>query len=464
MEHLRGARPQPRGQASHVSAASGADLVVDEAMGVPHEHPPGHAPLRRAVESCARRGDPAFDKLLDHLRDPSRGVPTPESRLRGLLQANQVIAADLSLVAVTAHVGQAARLLLGAGYCALGVVTAQGDTLERIVESAADDAVANRVSSGLEGKGVLSLLVDVTKPVRMSGLDAVAPAAPGSADDRSVTRFLAVPIRVRGAIYGHLYLADGDAEAFTRDDLELATVFAATASIAIENAIRHDDAARRCRWLEASAEVILHLIRLDSDADRHQALAERMCVMADADVVSVVVPSGHGGLGIRAVAGDRSEQLLQATMRAAGPAAAAALDSDRPVPVLAGLAMAVPLVGARVISAALVAGRRPGRVGFGQDDLEMAAMFARHAVASLDLSAAHADKQRDLLLGDRDRLATALNRSIIRRLFAAGLRIHSIAASLESPPAAERLAEVADDLDETIRQIRARIFDDGRAD
>ena len=48
---------------------------------------------------------------------------------------------------------------------------------------------------------------------------------------------------------------------------------------------------------------------------------------------------------------------------------------------------------------------------------------------------------------------------MIQRLFAAGLTVQSIAGAVHKEGNAERLTQVVDELDDTIRQIRTSIFE-----
>jgi signal transduction histidine kinase len=58
-----------------------------------------------------------------------------------------------------------------------------------------------------------------------------------------MTSFLGVPIRLRGVVYGNLYLTDkADGQVFTDVDQELAVGLAAAAGLAIENARLHEQA------------------------------------------------------------------------------------------------------------------------------------------------------------------------------------------------------------------------------
>ena len=104
-------------------------------------------------------------------------------------------------------------------------------------------------------------------------------------------------------------------------------------------------------------------------------------------------------------------------------------------------------------------GRLAGRHSFASADLEMAEAFANHAAIALELSAARLDRERLAVLEDRDRIARDLHDHVIQRLFAAGLTVQSIAGAVHKEGNAERLTQVVDELDDTIRQIRTSIFE-----
>lgn len=82
-----------------------------------------------------------------------------------------------------------------------------------------------------------------------------------------------------------------------------------------------------------------------------------------------------------------------------------------------------------------------------------------HTIATVrDVS----DRQEALaqvaLLKDRERIARDLHDMVIQRLFAAGMSLQAIAGLIEPPTAADRVLSVIDELDDTIRELRAAIF------
>jgi len=124
-----------------------------------------------------------------------------------------------------------------------------------------------------------------------------------------------------------------------------------------------------------------------------------------------------------------------------------------------GAVMTVPLIGEDRTRGAILAGRRIGRRPFAPADLDMAQSFANHAILALELSDARSNQERLAVLEDRDRIASDLHDHVIQRLFATGLTVQSAATMTSAPELQDRLIRSANELDETIRQIRYSIFE-----
>jgi signal transduction histidine kinase len=129
--------------------------------------------------------------------------------------------------------------------------------------------------------------------------------------------------------------------------------------------------------------------------------------------------------------------------------------------------MACPLVGDAGVRGAVVVTRRSGRPPFSPADVEMAEQLANHAAVALELADRRADEERVAVLEDRHRIARDLHDHVIQRIFATGLTLDSVAErsdeSLAGGPDGQSVREIlgraVEDLDETIRQIRASIFE-----
>lgn len=68
---------------------------------------------------------------------------------------------------------------------------------------------------------------------------------------------------------------------------------------------------------------------------------------------------------------------------------------------------------------------------------------------------------RLLLHEERARIAHELHDLVIQRLFAAGMSLQSVTNLIDSPVARDRVIAVTDELDETVRAVRAAIFSIG---
>ena len=81
--------------------------------------------------------------------------------------------------------------------------------------------------------------------------------------------------------------------------------------------------------------------------------------------------------------------------------------------------------------------------------------------ASIILDRARGEEEHDLLtvLEDRDRIARDLHDLVIQRLFAVGLTVQGAARRAVRPEVSERLENAVAELDQTIRDIRATIFE-----
>lgn len=95
---------------------------------------------------------------------------------------------------------------------------------------------------------------------------------------------------------------------------------------------------------------------------------------------------------------------------------------------------------------------------FTPSEVELATMFAAQVAVALDLSDARAEAQRLRGLGDRHQIAHDLHDNVIQRLFAIGVGLQALLEQSLSEPTADRLRQHIADLDDTIDEIRSRIF------
>ena len=238
-----------------------------------------------------------------------------EERLRRLLEVGRRLVSELDLEAVLEHVLEAARELTGARYAAVGVLDPSREQLERFITVGVDDEMQRAIGDLPRGHGVLGVLINEPKPLRLAEVGAHARSygfPPGHPPMRS---FLGVPILLRGEAYGNLYLTEKEG-AFNDDDEEALVVLADWAAIAIENARsysrmqeRRDELERAVANFEATSEISRALAG-DTDLEHVLELTvKRGRALTDARAMVLLLKQGDG-LVVAALAGDLDDALL----------------------------------------------------------------------------------------------------------------------------------------------------------
>jgi signal transduction histidine kinase len=430
-----------------------------------------------------------LDALLGQMVERAQEVIVTQGRLRGLLRANQMVTGDLTLPVLLRRIVGAARDLVGARYAALGVIAADRHLAEFVHVGMPPDLI-ELIGQLPQGKGVLGALIDDPKPIRLRALGDDERSSGFPRGHPPMGTFLGVPIRVRNEVFGNLYLTESTKGEFTAEDEELATALAATAGVAIENSRLYEAARARHDWLRASAGITRQLLGTEfggaegvdggtepsTSIDALRLIAESCREIAKADLVTVVLPtSAANELRVEIAVGiPGTEDLTGTTLPLDGSLSGQVFTSGEParmsfpeeqsniVPVTGGLdvgpVLLMPLRGSRRIHGVLTAARLRGAVGFSAEDLDMAVGFANQASVAIELAEARAEQQRAAMLDERDRIAADLHDHVIQRLFATGLSLQSVAATLEPGKARTRVLSSITDLDDTISQIRTSIF------
>ncbi len=413
---------------------------------------------------------------------------------RGLFSAVVSVAAGLELGATLRRIVQGAVDLVDASYGALGVLGPDG-RLTEFVHVGIDQATEAEIGHLPEGRGILGLLVHHPVPIRLDDM-ASHPSAVGFPSGHPVMRsFLGVPVKVRGRVFGNLYLTDKrGAEGFSTADERIVTALAAAAGVAIDNARLYESSVMRERWQAAVAD--MHAAVLEgADAGEVLELATaRTAELARARAGVVALPSPNGVLRVEIVISDlepgerssrwsvgaqdqptddtglarwrgaavdddgpiarclRTGQTTEGVQRLAGPAGED-LEPDE-IPVLA-----LPLHTPEDVLGVLALVPRPGAT-LTPEQRELAANCAGQAALALMLARGRREKERIVLLEDRDRIARDLHDLVIQRLFATGISLSGAARVPNTPaPVVDRLQAAVDALDTTVREIRATIFE-----
>ena len=170
---------------------------------------------------------------------PYHQVSDP-AKLQALLDAVLLIESDLDPVNLLQRITTAAAGLVEARYAALGVLDEAGNGLSEFVHVGMDQARVEAIGQLPDGDGILGLLIVDPVPIRLAVLADHPESVGFPAAHPPMRSFLGVPIRVRGQVFGNLYLTEKvDGLEFTEEDEQLISALASAAGIAVENARLH---------------------------------------------------------------------------------------------------------------------------------------------------------------------------------------------------------------------------------
>ncbi len=326
-----------------------------------------------------------------------------QERLRRLVEAGIALSSELSLDALLQNIAEAAALITGARYAALGVINQERTGLERFMTTGVDAEEHARIGDLPRGRGILGALITDARPLRLADI---------ADDDRSVgfppnhppmRSFLGVPIMIRNVAWGNLYLTEKDGGDFTDEDEELVTLLAAQAAVAIENARLYESATRWSRQLESLTEVT-NAIAAEIELPRLlQLVASRLRELLDARVVAISLPTPAGVLRVEAADGENRDEVARLSF---GPQSKSGrvlerrrservdsmiddpeVDQEAARVMRATSGLFVPLlVRDKAIGVISVHDKNGGDPRFSDADLRIAETFAARAAVAADLS------------------------------------------------------------------------------
>ena len=136
-------------------------------------------------------------------------VPDEQARLRIVLDAVVAVASELSLDDVPTRIVRAASTLVGAGHAELGIFFEGPErVLHTFVHHGMDGDVVEAVGDVPTGHGLLELMIQEARPLRLRDVDAETAAYGFSDQHAPTTSFLGVPVRTREQVFGYLYLTE----------------------------------------------------------------------------------------------------------------------------------------------------------------------------------------------------------------------------------------------------------------
>ncbi|WP_037603573.1 sensor histidine kinase [Streptacidiphilus rugosus] len=423
--------------------------------------------------------DLRLDQLLGELQtrlDAARGT---RDRVHSLLEAVLTVGRELDLDQALQQIVESAASLVDARYAALGVIGEDG-MLAKFLTTGLTHEQIEAIGPFPTGHGILGELIRHPEPLRLRDIADHAASIGFPAHHPPMHSFVGVPIRVRGVVFGNLYLTEkrGGGQ-FDAEDESVLQTLAVAAGVAIDNARLYRDARLRERWLVASGEITSRLL---SGASQQDVLAELVqasleILEADLGVIALALPSAQGmGLAVQLAEGVDAEAHRGLLLPLEGSFMGSAFSAQTPMtsndiandprvtagpPRWQGLgpAVAVPMgSGPDGPRGVLMLARRAGLYPFSAVDVTPLKSFADQAALALELAARRSDAEQLALLEDHDRIARDLHDLAIQRIFATGMTLQSAQRFISHPQAADRVGRAVEDLDETVKIIRTSIF------
>jgi serine phosphatase RsbU (regulator of sigma subunit)/anti-sigma regulatory factor (Ser/Thr protein kinase) len=306
------------------------------------------------------------------------------------------IGSDLDLDVMLHRIVNAAMELTAARYGALGIRGSDG-TLVSFVYTGIDDDTARGLGDLPVGEGL-----------RVDDLSAYPQAAGLHAHDPPMRALLGIPITVRAADFGSLYLADDRPHRVFSDSQESAVrALATAAAAAIDNARLFERERESAKWMKASREITAALLSGDPQTGPLQLIVNRALELADAEQAILLVPKEPelpadevGTLVVAATAGRYALEVIGQQVPMDGSTTGGV--ARRGLPLITDSfqypiegftdvgersAIVMPLTADDRVLGVIAVARRPLQPPFDNAYLELVSDFARHAAIALALAA-----------------------------------------------------------------------------
>ncbi|WP_040690935.1 GAF domain-containing protein, partial [Nocardia vinacea] len=176
---------------------------------------PDQTPLTETLSQLRLR------ELLGEVQDRIAQIVGVRDQMDRLIEAMLVVTAGLDLDNTLRSIVHTAIELVDAGYGALGVreTDKTRNELAEFVYEGIDDRTRILIGDLPRGHGVLGLLFEQPKPIRLPNLSKHPSSVGFPAHHPPMHTFLGVPVKVRDEIFGNLYLTEkAGGQEFTDDD------------------------------------------------------------------------------------------------------------------------------------------------------------------------------------------------------------------------------------------------------
>ncbi|MFS3127116.1 GAF domain-containing sensor histidine kinase [Nocardioides sp. Bht2] len=389
------------------------------------------------------------------------GRSGPPADAAALLDAVVAIGSDLDLHSVLRRITETSCALTGARYGFLAILNDDGEVLDFVTHGMSDH-VAMAIARLPEAVGLLGLITRSPRAVRLRDLSQHPTSAGFPSNHPQMTTFLGMQVRVRGKVFGNLYLTEKQGgEEFTESDEAFVEALAGAAGYVVDNARAYALSEVRRKWLLASNAVTERLQTTDDIGDVLDLVVRGAREASGGALAALVLPTGGGPPVVVATdcdePGGLADRLAPLTADIDGllPHDPMVVRRHQTHGTVVLTPMRVKLAERAVLVIWLASGR--GSLEPGTD--EMLAVYSDQASLAFDRAEAVADRETLVLTTDRERIARDLHDVVIQRIFATGLQLQGLRPRISDDEARERIDTAVADLDTTIRDIRSTIFE-----
>ena len=368
-------------------------------------------------------------ELVSQIHEQLDELVAARDQMEQLVRVISEVGSDLDLDVTLHRIVKGAMELTGCRYAALGIRAPDG-TLASFVRAGIDDDTARRLGDLPVGDGL-----------RLDDLSAHPQAGALQAHNPPMRALLGIPITVRAADFGSLYLVDDrPGRVFTDSQAAAVRALATAAAAAIDNARLFERERESAKWTKASREITTALLSGDPQTGPLQLIVNRALELAGAEQAILLVPKEPDlpadevdTLVVAATAGRYSSEVIGRQVPMDGSTTGGV--ARRGLPLITDSfqypiegftdvgersAIVMPLIADGAVLGVIAVARDPQQSPFGNDYLELVSDFARHAAIALALAAGreHALNQE---LAQADTVDDAVNAAAeeLRRLWRA---------------------------------------------
>ena len=425
----------------------------------------------------------------------SEGILTREQleeRLATLHRASLELVKNISLDTLLERIAVLAIEQVVSQYAAVGVLDDEGN-LEKFIPVGMTPEAMQKLAHPPRGRGLIGALMNTDHAIRLPNLHDDPRSSGFPAYHPEMTSFLGVPIRLGDKQFGQIYLTNKlTGPEFTAEDQQVMEMLAAYAAVAISNARFYKQITERDNVLTRRNENLALVNELASSlasSDTVEQVLDKVLTQVmdylrldvgeiflrqeESDLFQMALHRGEGicqlwsrkefqfgeGLvGKTAMTGQLSQINMEA-IQAAPSQNGNFFHEDSLTGKLKEL-VCLPLSGRRGVLGVLCVGSCDS---VPLDDLEMQFLSAISAWVGMAIEnlRLNVQQRRLAVLEERERIGMDLHDGIIQDIYAVGLTLeHARLLMNENPQASrQRIEQAINDLNSTIRDIRAYILD-----